>query len=58
MSNDVTTHAVLGTGTVGQVNTALANRVMRKLRKTLFRPRFEEGEPVDTETIVRAYEIK
>mgnify|MGYP001816533106 CR=1 FL=1 len=40
------------------VNKALANRVMRKLRKTLFRPRFEEGEPVDTEKIVRAYEIE
>jgi hypothetical protein len=39
------------------VNRARANRIMRQLRKTRFRPRFEAGEPVDTENIVRAYEV-
>lgn len=34
-----------------------ANRLMRKLRKTTFRPRFADGEPIVTEKIVRAYEI-
>ncbi len=38
--------------------TAQANRLMRKLRKTKFRPRFENGEPVDTEKMVRAYGIE
>lgn len=33
-----------------------ASRLMRKLRHTTFRPRFEAGEPVATEKIVRAYE--
>ncbi len=32
-----------------------ANRLMRKLRKTVFRPRFQDGEPVDTEQVVRNY---
>jgi len=41
-----------------EVNTAQANRLMRKLRKTKFRPRFEDGEPVDTEKMVRAYGIE
>ena len=41
-----------------EVNTAQANRLMRKLRKTKFRPRFENGEPVDTEKMVRAYGIE
>lgn len=37
-----------------------ANRLMRKLRKTPFRPRFdlETGEPVDTENLVVAYDSK
>jgi hypothetical protein len=35
-----------------------ASRLMRTLRKTLFRPRFEEGEPVGTEHIVRIYDIE
>lgn len=34
------------------------NRLMRRLRKTRFRPRFEAGEPVGTEQIVRAYNIE
>ncbi|MEP1593690.1 MAG: hypothetical protein ABJK20_03925 [Halieaceae bacterium] len=37
-------------------NEAVANRFMRKLRKTRFRPRFEDGEPVATEKIVWAYD--
>ena len=37
-------------------NDAVANRFMRKLRKTLFRPRFQDGEPVATEKIVWAYD--
>lgn len=39
---------------------ALANRLMRKLRKTPFRPRFnlETGEPVDTESFIVAYDSK
>jgi hypothetical protein len=41
-----------------EVNQAKANRLMRKLRKTKFRPRFEGGEPVDTEKVVRAYGIE
>ena len=39
------------------VNQAQANRVMRQLRKTRFRPRLEAGEVVETEKIVRAYEV-
>lgn len=35
-----------------------ANRLMRKLRKTRFRPRFEAGEPVGTERIVKAFQFK
>ena len=34
-----------------------ANRLMRKVRKTKFRPRYAGGEPIITENIVRAYEI-
>ena len=36
---------------------AKANRLMRKLRKTTFRPRFAGGEPIITDKIIRAYEI-
>ena len=36
----------------------VANRLMRLLRKTPFRPRFHAGEPVTTEKIVRAYAVK
>ena len=43
---------------VNEVNQAKANRLMRKLRKTKFRPRFEGVEPVDTEKVVRAYGIE
>lgn len=35
-----------------------AYRLMRKLRKTRFRPRFEAGEPVATPNIVRAYDLQ
>ena len=34
-----------------------AHRVMRNLRKTKFRPRFADGEPIVTKKIVRAYDI-
>ncbi len=37
-------------------NDAVANRFMRKLRRTRFRPRFENGEPVATEGISWAYD--
>ncbi len=37
-----------------------ANRLMRKLRRTLFRPRFdlETGEPVETDNLIVAYDSK
>ena len=35
-----------------------ATRLMRVLRNTKFRPRFVAGEPVGTDKLVRAYEIK
>jgi hypothetical protein len=35
-----------------------AYRLMRRLRKTKFRPRFEAGQPVETEKIVRAFNIE
>jgi len=35
-----------------------ANRVLRTLRKTRFRPRLALGEPLDTEGVTRAYEIE
>lgn len=34
-----------------------ANRLLRALSKTKFRPRFENGEPTQTESIVKAYAI-
>jgi hypothetical protein len=37
---------------------ATATRLMRVLRGTKFRPRFEAGEPVVTDKLVRAYDIK
>jgi len=37
---------------------ATAIRLMRMLRGTKFRPRFEAGEPVVTDNLVRAYDIK
>ena len=39
-------------------STGKANRLMRTLRKTRFRPRFEAGEPIETEKLVRAYVIE
>ncbi|MDO8862631.1 hypothetical protein Q6D67_13050 [Haliea sp. E1-2-M8] len=43
----------------GEAN-GFANRLMRKLRNTPFRPRFdlETGEPVDTENLIVAYDSK
>jgi len=35
-----------------------AHRLMRKMRRTTFRPRFEAGEPVATTNIVRAYDLQ
>ena len=40
-----------------EANRTNANRVMRALRKTRFRPRLEAGEPVATEKVVRAYAV-
>lgn len=37
---------------------SVATRLMRGLRRTQFRPRFEAGEPVATEKLVRAYDIQ
>jgi hypothetical protein len=37
-------------------NDAIANRFMRQLRRTRFRPRFENGDPVVTEGIIWAYD--
>jgi tetratricopeptide (TPR) repeat protein len=34
-----------------------ANRLMRKLRNTIFRPRFAAGQPVATEKRVKAYDV-
>jgi hypothetical protein len=39
-----------------EVDEGFANRLMRTLRKTQFRPRFENGEPVATNDIVWAYD--
>jgi len=41
----------------GDGDNAGGNRLMRKLRKTTFRPHFAGGEPIITEKIVRAYDI-
>ena len=35
-----------------------ANRLMRALRKTKFRPRFEAGQSVATENIIRAFDLQ
>jgi hypothetical protein len=35
-----------------------ASRLMRRLRKTPFRPRFEAGRPVETEKVVKAFDIQ
>ena len=35
---------------------AVANRFMRQLRRTRFRPRFENGDPVATEGVIWAYD--
>jgi hypothetical protein len=36
---------------------AKANRIMRRLRQTLFRPRISDGMPVDTTGLVVAYDV-
>jgi hypothetical protein len=41
-----------------EVSASQANRLMRVLRRTRFRPRFEAGQPVGTQNIVRAYKIQ
>lgn len=43
--------------THGQFNSA-ATRLQRKLKKTVFRPRFEENNPVETIEIVRAFDVE
>ncbi len=40
-----------------ELDEAMANRIMRQLRRTQFRPKLAMGEPQDTETVTRAYEI-
>ncbi|MEP5567155.1 MAG: hypothetical protein ABJN62_04915 [Halioglobus sp.] len=40
------------------LNESKAIRLMRNLRRTQFRPRLAMGEPQNTETVTRAYEIK
>jgi tetratricopeptide (TPR) repeat protein len=35
-----------------------ASRLMRQLRKTIFRPRIEAGQPVETEKLVKAFNIQ
>lgn len=35
-----------------------AARLMRQLRRTTFRPRFEAGQPVETEKLVKAFNIQ
>ncbi len=40
------------------LSSGLANRLMRKLRKTRFRPQLSMGEPVMTEKVSRAYVIE
>ncbi|MCB1689653.1 MAG: tetratricopeptide repeat-containing protein [Halioglobus sp.] len=35
-----------------------AYRLMRELRNTTFRPRFEAGQPVETQNIVKAFQIQ
>ncbi|QFU74547.1 hypothetical protein EY643_02155 [Halioglobus maricola] len=37
---------------------ATANKLMRKLRRTRFRPQLALGEPVDTQRVLRAYDIQ
>lgn len=35
-----------------------AYRLMRQLRRTTFRPRFEAGQPVETQNVVKAFDIQ
>ena len=41
-----------------ELNDGLVNRIMRKLRKTRFRPQLTMGEPVIKEKVARAYAIE
>ena len=41
----------------GEDDKAKADRLMRRLRKTKFRPHFAAGEPIFSEKMIRAYEI-
>jgi hypothetical protein len=41
-----------------EAENARARRLMRTLRKTTFRPRFEAGQAVETEKLVKAYSIQ
>lgn len=41
-----------------EVDSRQASRLLRQLRKTTFRPRFEAGQPVETEQIVKAFAIR
>jgi hypothetical protein len=36
----------------------VARRLLKQLRKTTFRPRFEAGQPVETDNIVKAFNIQ
>jgi hypothetical protein len=40
-----------------EVENKQASRLMRQLRRTPFRPRFEAGQPVETEKIVKAFDL-
>ena len=41
-----------------EVGSRRASRLIRQLRRTTFRPRFEAGQPVETENIVKAFDIQ
>ncbi|KZX58570.1 hypothetical protein A3709_18295 [Halioglobus sp. HI00S01] len=41
-----------------ELNNARANKLMRKLRKTRFRPQLAMGEPIDTQRVLRSYDIQ
>ena len=41
-----------------EVDNRQASRLMKQLRRTKFRPRFEAGQPVETENIVKAFDIQ
>ena len=43
---------------VDKTFSAAANRLVKVLRRTRFRPRFAEGEAIATEKVVKAYEFQ